>query len=526
MSLHTDKKEHFMTHHLKKKHLKTFILLCISLFIINLPSFANQGAQTMDNFVGSYSGTLIKGERGAFVHLTIQKISSSTGLVTLEGTEGQTTPIKYYMTYNPDTEVTRFYPNEVATTGNLDSPYIFEGYCGDGMIAGLHAFYGLDPDTNSLEDSFTFFKDKPEIIHLNKGILNSKIDLPNQVIQPEVNGSSLKNASIRFHEYSSHLYSMRVSFTAQSPQANYYYMLSLPEAINTISVGKSPVKLNASTYKDDFGRYIATTLSGDFYGPLSYTDVQTQTRLKDTYKGSLLSTLSEDSVLGRAYHHYDTFHGVLSGHTQYELEFLFTGSLESFFQALETSPASFYIGGKEGELLLDNFAPIENEWRDLLGQSGTKQTEDLNLEGDYIKGVTISSSELTNLLTDSIDGIDRTPEVEILDEEKITFNGMTRDVSLAKSSDYYIMAIQNSEDRDDEFFGIFDNKYNTKMLATKQNDIIIMELYFDDKVVVCDSIDKGDHYTYNEYSLVGYKSSEKLKTLKDFSLSVLDKHVK
>ena len=515
-----------MTHQPKIKHLKTFILLCISLFIISLPSFANQGTQTMDDFIGSYSGTLMKGERGAFVHLTIQKISSSTGLVTLEGTEGQTHPIKYYMTYNPDTEVTRFYPNEVATTGDLDSPYIFEGYCGDGMIAGLHGFYGLDPDTNILEDSFMFFKDKPEIIHLNKGILNSKIDLPNQVIQSEVNGSNLDNASIRFYEYSPHLYAMRVSFTAQSPQANYYCMLSLPEAINTISVGKSPVKLNASTYSDDFGRYIATTLSGDFYGPLSYTDAQTQTRLKDTYKGSLLSTLSEDSVLGRAYHHYDTFHGVLSGHAQYELEFLFTGSLESFFQTLETSPASFYIGGKEGELLLDNFSPIENEWRDLLGQSATNQTENLNLEGDYIKGVTISSSELTDLLTDSIDGIDRTPEVEIIDEEKITFNGMTRDVSLAKSGDYYIMAIQNSEDRDDEFFGVFDDKYNTKMLTTKQNDIIIMELYFDDKVVVCDSIDEGDHYIYNEYSLMDYKSSEKLKVLKDFSLSVLDEYVK
>jgi len=500
------------------RHLLKGFILCISLFVLSIPTFAVGAPSTIDDIIGNYTGTLMNGERGTLVEASVEKTTAATGFVTITGVEGQLEPTTYFMTFDSSNSNFRLYPNTVTKeTTDIDSlPFSFIGIFIDDAMFGQHALYNTDENMAYPTNNISLHKVTSPNITLTEDALNKDNHMPFNLIEPAVGMTTLKNNKIDFYEYESGFSSMRISFTAESANTGYLYMVTLAEDVDIHLTAKSPITTSAVSFDDDFGRFVASSISGDYYGPWNYVDPLTAAELKKTYVNAILNQLGDESVLGRNYYRYNSHAGVLAGNTDYELEIMFKQSLEELFTVLEEKPGAIYIGGPNGELLLDDLKPSD-DWRRLLEHYGADTSGNAGIASDCIKNVPLSDYEASDLFSDLFYESLKGPETRLIDEEEMTVGSLNKIVSLTKNGQSTIVALDDPNNKDIKFMAVFDEQQQLKFFMARKNERLEVQVYFEQKVGILESNKESNSAVYNEFPKSDHVLSTYLKSLLNIS---------
>lgn len=496
------------------KHFTKCLILSISLIMIALPTFAEEKVYTLDEAIGHYTGTMMNAERGTLVEATVEKTSDTTGFVTISGIEGQVEATKYFMTFDKSNSNFRLYPNTINknTTDLDDIPFACIGVFIDGGMFGQHAFYNKDETMLYPTNNMTLHKVIAPKILLTEDEIDTKSPFLFKFIDSELGITTLDNSRIEFYEYESGFSSMKIAFTTESSKSSYSYMITLPKAVDVHSISKSSINAFQPPFDGQFGCFVASRISSDHYGPWSCVDSATASELKKSYESAILNQLSDESILGRTYYHYNSFAGVLAGSTAYELEIVFNGALEDLFSTINDKKAAIYIGGAEGELLVDNFK-FAASWHDFEGLLENENSDETHLENNCIKNAPLNMSKVEELLGDLIYDLYESKDIKIFDKEKMTLNNLNKIVSLSKNDFQSLVTIEDADNMESKFFAAFDADNQLEFFMTKSGEIILVQLRSENKIGFIELNTQTGKGVYNEYLEKDYNISNDLKKL-------------
>lgn len=482
-------------------------------------------ASTIDTITGNYKGTLMNGERGTLVEATVEKTSASTGVVTITGIEGQLEPTKYYMVFDSNYSTFKLYPSSVTEdTKDIDTlPCTFMGIFKDNGMFGEHTLYNRNKDITYPTNMMFLHKVGLPVVTLTEDAINTDTHMPFNFIDPGVGKTTLSNSKIQFYEHDSGFSSMRISFTAKSSHAGYLYMITLPMDAKVHLTAKSPITNIAASFDDDFGRYVASVIPGNHYGPWNYVDPQTATILRNTYKGSLLNGLSEKSILGRDHYFYNSYAGVLAGNTHYELEIMFNISLNDLFAILYKKPGAIYIGRPEEELLIDDLKPSQN-WRKLIAHYKEDSTGKPGLSGDCIKNIQLTDDEASYLVDNFVSKTLKGSDTKLIDEKTMTLIGVKKIVRLTKNGQSMMISLQNPNNKDDRILGLFNAQNQMKIFMEQRDHKVKIHFYFKNKVGVLESNIKTEKALYNEVPLSEHTLPNQSKLLEKYLIELLKEY--